>query len=416
MWAKLKLQYIWTMQKIKNPLTFIFITVLIDCIGIRIAYPVAATIVSEVGHMSVNEAVKYSGWMMAMYAVMQLIFSPILGGLSDKYGRRPVLLLSLLGLGINYLFLANATSLTMLFAGRIIAGICGASFTTGFAYVADISAPEKRAQNFGLIGTAFGLGFIIGPLLGGVFSEFGTRVPFIAAAVLSLLNLLYGFFVLPESLLASNRRNFNLSRANPLGAFYQLRANGNIKLSLFALFFIFLAVQVMPAVWPFYTKYLFHWTDLEIGYSLAFVGLMVALVKSGLIKLAQKVVGPYGSVYYGLFFYFLGLSLFTFVNQAWMIYAIMPFYCLGGVASPSLQGIISSKVTASEQGELQGAITSIMSLSNILAPILMSNLFYLFTKESDIPKFPGAPFALSALFIAFSFYLCKKNFKKEEYS
>ena len=397
------------MQKIRNPLTFIFITVLIDCIGIRIAYPVAATIVSEVGHMSVNEAIKYSGWMMAIYAVMQLFFSPILGGLSDKYGRRPILLLSLLGLGINYLFLANASSLNMLFAGRIIAGICGASFTTGFAYVADISPPDKRAQNFGIIGTAFGLGFIIGPLLGGFFSEFGTRVPFVAAAVLSLLNLLYGFFVLPESLMLQDRRSFNLKRANPFGAFQQLKNNRNIRFSLFALFFIFLAVQVMPAVWPFYTKYLFHWSDLEIGYSLAFVGLLVALVKSGLIKWSQRVVLPFRSVYYGLFFYFLGLGLFTFVNEAWMIYAIMPFYCLGGIASPSLQGVISSKVTASEQGELQGIITSIMSLSNILSPLLMSNLFYFFTKESGL-HLPGAPFAFSAFFIVIAYLLCKKQF------
>ncbi len=401
------------MQKTKNPLVFVFITVLIDCIGIRIIYPVAASIVSEVSRVSVNEAVTYSGWMMAAYAIMQFIFSPILGALSDRFGRRPVLLISLMGLGIDYLFLALANTLPLLFLGRIIAGICGASLTTSFAYVADISPPEKRAQNFGIIGAAIGLGFIIGPFMGGMLSEFGTRVPFFASAVLALLNWLYGFFILPESLKIENRRKFNLKRANPFGAFIHLKKNKAIRMLLIALFFIFISGQVMPAIWPFYTKYLYKWSDLEIGYSLAFVGVMVAIVKGGLIRWTQKQFGPIGSVYIGLLFYMVGLSLFAYANQPWMVYAFTLVYCLGGVAPPSLQAIISGRMLPNEQGELQGIITSLISLSNILSHLIMTHLFYFFTKENAPIHFPGAAFAAAALFVLFAFVLSMMELKKK---
>ncbi|MBL0048825.1 MAG: TCR/Tet family MFS transporter [Bacteroidetes bacterium] len=402
------------MQRIKNPLTFIFITVLIDCIGIRIVYPVAATLISEVGHMDVNKAVTYSGWMMAAYAIMQFIFSPILGSLSDTFGRRPILLISLLGLGVNYIFLAIANTLTLLFIGRIIAGICGSSLTTAYAYVADKSPLEKRAQHFGVLGAAFGLGFIIGPFLGGVLSEWGTRVPFVAAAILSFLNFLYGFFILPESLPAESRRSFSFKRANPIGAFLKFRNHENAKPLLLSLFFLFLGVQVMPAIWPFYTKYVFHWSDLSIGYSLAFVGVMVAGVKSFLIKQAQLRLGEKKSVITGFVFYFVGMLVFSIANEAWMLYVILLFYCLGGIASPTLQAILCTKIPANEQGELQGVISSIMSLCNILSPLLMSNLFYFFTKQNTPIYFPGAPFLAAAvsiliaiLFFIFSF---KSNF------
>jgi DHA1 family tetracycline resistance protein-like MFS transporter len=401
------------MQKTKNPLVFVLITVFIDCIGIRIVFPVAASIVAEVSRVSVNEAVTYSGWMIASYAIMQFIFSPILGGLSDRFGRRPVLLLSLMGLGIDYLCLALANTLPLLFLGRIIAGICGASLTTSFAYIADISPPEKRARNFGMIGAAIGFGFIIGPFLGGVFSEFGTRVPFIAAACLSMINWLYGFFILPESLKKENRREFNLKRANPFGAFVQLKKNKNIRMLLIVMFFLFLAGQVMPAIWPFYTKYLYRWSDLKIGYSLAFVGIMVALVKGGLITWTQKKFGPIRSVYIGLVFNMVGLSLFAFANKSWMVYAFTLVYCLGGIAPPSLQGIISGRMPANEQGELQGMITSIMSLSNILSPLIMSHLFYFFTKENAPVHFPGASFAAGAIIIFLGFLLCVRELKKK---
>ncbi len=399
-------------MKAKNPLTFIFITVLIDCIGIGIIFPVAASIVTEVSHVSINQAVTYSGWMMASYAIMQFFFSPVLGGLSDRFGRRPVLLLSLMGLGIDYLFLATANSLPLLFLGRIIAGVCGASFTTSFAYIADVSEPEKRAQNFGMMGAAFGLGFIIGPFIGGMFSEFGTRAPFIVAACLSLLNCLYGFFILPESLKPENRRAFDIKRANPFGAFVQWKKNKATRMLLVVMFFLYLAGQVMPATWPFYTKYLYAWTDKEIGYSLAFVGVMVAMVQGGLIKWSQKKFGPANSVYVGVFFYMAGLILFAFASQSWMVYAFTLVYCLGGIAPPSLQGIISGRIPGNEQGELQGMMTALMSLSTILSPLIMTNLFYFFTKEGAPIHFPGASFAAAAIIVFIGMLICIRELRK----
>lgn len=401
------------MHRSKNGLVFILITVLIDCIGIRIIYPVIASIVSEVSQVSINKAIIYSGWMMASYALMQFIFSPILGGLSDRYGRRPILLLSLLGLGIDYLFLAVATSLPFLFIGRIIAGICGASFTTSFAYVADISKPQDRAQNFGMIGAAMGLGFIIGPFIGGLLSEYGTRIPFVAAACLSLLNLLYGFFILPESLQPENRRAFSMKRANLFAGFVKIKKNESLFLLIILLFIIFIAGQVMPSIWPFYTKYLFKWSDLETGYSLAYVGVLIAIVKIGLIKWTQRKLGPIHSIYVGLFFYVAGLSLFAFATQPWMIYVFAPIYCLGGIASPSIQGIISGQMMGNEQGELQGIIISLLSLANIFSPLIMTNLFYFFTKPNAVIHFPGISFIAAALIIFVGFLWCRKGLRNK---
>ena len=400
------------MLKAKNPFIFIFITILIDCTGIGIIFPIAASIVTEVSHVSVNEAVTYSGWMMTTYAVMLFIFSPVLGGISDRFGRRPVLLISLFGLGVDYLFLSVANTLPLLFIGRSIAGICGASFSTGFAYVADISPPEKRAQNFGMMGAAFGLGFIIGPFLGGMFSEFGTRAPFIAAACLSLLNWLYGFFILPESLKPENRRTFDIKRANPFGAFVQLRKNKSVRILIVCMFMLYLAGQVMPAIWPFYTKFLYKWSDKEIGYSLAFVGVMISVVQGGLIKWAQKKFGAHRTVYIGLAMYIIGLILFAFASESWMVYVFTLVYCLGGVAPPSLQGIISGRIPPNEQGELQGMMTALTSLSTILSPLIMCNLFYFFTSEKTPVHFPGASFAAAAIIIFLGAALCVRELRK----
>jgi len=386
-------------MKARNPILFVFITVLIDCIGIGIIFPVAATIVTEVAHVEVNQATTISGLMMTSYALMQFLFSPLLGGISDRFGRRPVLLLSLLGLGIDYVFLTFADTLTLLFIGRIIAGVCGASFTTAFAAIADVSEPEKRAQNFGLIGAAFGFGFIIGPVLGGIFSEYGSRAPFVAAAILSLLNFMYGYFILPETLKPENRRAFNIKRANPFGAFLQLKKSKHIRTLIIGMFMLYLAGQVMPAIWPFYTKFMYHWTDRQIGYSLGFVGVMVSIVQGGLIKFSQQKFGSEKAIYIGLLMYFAGLVLFAFANQAWMMYAFTFVYALGGIAPPSIQGIISGRVAANEQGELQGMITALNSVSTILSPLIMTNLFYQFTKPNGLIYFPGAAFAAAALLI-----------------
>lgn len=400
------------MKKPHNPIIFIFITVLIDCIGIGIIFPVIASLIKEVCNVPVNQATTYSGYMMATYAVMQFVFSPVLGGLSDRFGRRPILLLSLFGLGCDYIFLSMANTLFLLFAGRIIAGICGASFTTSFAYIADVSPPEKRAQNFGMMGAAFGFGFIIGPILGGLLSGMGTRAPFVAAAILSLLNWLYGYFILPESLKPENRRAFDIKRANPFGAFIQLRKSKHIRTLVVGMFLLYLAGQVMPATWPFYTKFLFNWSDKEIGYSLAFVGVMVAIVQGGLIGKAKEWFGANKAVYIGLTLYCAGLTLFAFANQSWMLYAFTFVYCLGGIAPPVIQGIISSRVAANEQGELQGMMTALTSVSTILSPLLMTNLFYYFTKAGNPFYFPGASFAAAAILIFLGGLMCVRGLKQ----
>ena len=395
------------MKSRKKSLLFVFITVFIDCMGMRIVFPGMASLITQVSGVNVNDAIIYSGWLMVSYALMQFVFSPVLGALSDVYGRRPILLLSLFGLGLDYLFLSVANTLPLLFAGRIIAGICGSSLTTGFAYVADITKPEERAQSFGLISAAVGLGFIIGPFLGGLFSEFGIRIPFVVAAILSLVNLLYGFFILPESLASQNRAKFNLSRLNPFRSFIFFKEQTTLQPLLISLFFVYLSAQALPSIWPFYTKYLYKWSDLEIGYSLTFVGLLVAIVKSGLIKWSQNKFGSVNSVHIGLIFSILGLGLFAFANQPWMVYVFALVYCMGGIATPSLQGIISNKMASNQQGELQGVITSFVSLANILSPILMTHIFSFCTKNQNF-QFPGIPFIVSAVIIFFSFLLFAK--------
>ncbi|MCC6253079.1 MAG: TCR/Tet family MFS transporter [Bacteroidia bacterium] len=396
-------------MSVRNPIPFIFITVLIDCIGIGIIIPVIATIISEIGQVPVNKATTYSGIMMTGYALMQFAFSPLLGSLSDRFGRRPVLLLSLFGLGVNYLFLTFAHTLALFFLGRVIAGICGASFSTAFACIADVSPPEKRAQNFGLVGAAFGLGFIIGPVLGGLFSEFGSRAPFALAAVLSFINCIYGYFILPETLKPDNRRPFNIKDANPFRTFIQLRNNKNIQPLVISMFLLYMAAQVMPSIWAFYTKFLYQWSDIEIGYSMGFVGIMITIVQGGLIRFSQKKLGTSKSIYFGLFMYVLGLALFSFANKAWMMYAYTFIYSLGGIAPPTIQALISSQVSPKEQGNLQGMLTSLNSLTSILSPLIMTNLFYQFTKNTQGIYFPGVSFAAAAIFVIIGIWYARKG-------
>ncbi|MBX7093610.1 MAG: TCR/Tet family MFS transporter [Flavobacteriales bacterium] len=382
-----------------RPVFFIFLTVLIDSIGIGIIFPVSATIVSEVTGQPIENAATEGGMLMFTYALMQFIFAPVLGGLSDRYGRRPVLLLSLFGLGLDYLILFYAPTYTWLIIGRLIAGMCGGSFTTAFAYIADITPAEKRAQSFGIMGAAFGLGFIIGPFIGGLFSDISSRAPFMAAAVLSLLNFLYGLFILPESLVKENRRSFDIKRANPFGAFVHLNKMKSVRVLVLVMFMLYLAGQVMPVIWTFYTKYLFTWTDKQVGYSLAFVGLMVAIVQGGLIRIAQQKLGQIPSVLIGFILYFSGLMLFAFANQEWMMYAFTAVYALGGIGPPTIQSLISSQIPANEQGEIQGVLTSLTSLATILSPLLMSGLFTAFTGKDAIYEFPGVSFFASAIII-----------------
>ncbi|ASU34971.1 TCR/Tet family MFS transporter [Mucilaginibacter xinganensis] len=393
-------------------LGFIFATLLIDVIGLGIIIPVIPKLIEHLIHGDVSDASGYAGWLTAAYAGMQFIFAPLIGNLSDKFGRRPVLLCSLLGFSVDYLFSAFAPTIAWLFVGRIIAGITGASFTTANAYIADISEPEKRAANFGLVGVAFGLGFIIGPVLGGILGKYDVHYPFIAAALLAFLNAVYGFFILPESLSVENRRPLDLKRANPFGTVIQLKKYKSVIGLALSLFLIYIAAQAVQSVWTFYTIKKFSWNEDMVGYSLGFVGLMVAVVQGGLIRIILPKLGTERSIWVGLLLYAAGMALFAFAGKGWMMFAILVPYCLGGIAGPAIQGYMSNSVPANEQGELQGGLTSLISISSIFGPLLMTEVFYYFTKPNPFFQFPGAPFAIGAILMLLSAVFAIRSFKK----
>ena len=397
--------------KRNNALIFVFITVLIDVIGLGIIIPVVPKLISQLTGEGLSEASRYGGWLTFSYAIMQFICSPILGGLSDRFGRRPVLLFSLLGLGIDYIFHAMAPTIAWLFVGRLIAGVMGASFTTATAYIADVSTPEKRAQNFGLIGVAFGLGFILGPVIGGQFATISVRAPFYAASVFTLVNFIYGYFVLPESLLPENRRKFEWKRANPVGSLKHLGKYPVVSGLVASLVLVYLAAHAVQSNWSYFTMFRFKWTEAEVGYSLGFVGLLIAIVQGGLIRVVIPKLGQKRSVYLGMILYSLGLLLFAFASKSWMMYAFLIPYCLGGIAGPAIQGIISSQVPPNEQGELQGALTSLISITSILGPLIMNNLFATFTSAHAPVYFPGVSFLTGAVFTLLSTVLAMRSLK-----
>jgi MFS transporter, DHA1 family, tetracycline resistance protein len=399
----------------KAAIGFIFLTLLIDVTGLGLIIPVIPSLIEEMVHGGVSEASRWGGWLTFAYAIMQFLFAPVMGALSDKYGRRPILLLSLLGFGIDYLFVSLATNIAWFFVGRIIAGITGASFTTAAAYIADISTDKNRAQNFGMIGAAFGLGFIFGPTIGGLLGEFGNRVPFVVAAGLSLLNALYGYFVLPESLPKKNRRKFEWKRANPLGSLLHLKKFPGIGGLIISLILVYIAGHAVQSNWTFFTIEKFGWSTKLIGISLGMFGLLIALVQAGLIRIVTPKIGNEKSVYIGLAFYTIGMVLFAFATQTWLMFAFMVPYCLGGIAGPALQAIISGHVPANEQGELQGALTSLMSATSIVGPPLMTNLFAYFTQPTAPVQFAGAPFLLGAILFLVSTFIAYYTLKHDNY-
>jgi len=392
-----------------NSLIFIFITILVDVIGLGIIIPVVPKLIEDLTGEGLSQASKYGGWLVFSFAAMQFFFSPIMGGLSDRFGRRPILLFSLLGLGVDYVFHAFAPTLFWLFVGRLIAGIFGASFTTATAYIADISSPERRAQNFGLIGAAFGLGFIIGPVIGGLAgAEFGPRAPFLVAAGLSLLNVIYGFFVLPESLPVEKRRAFDWQRANPIGSLKQLKKYPVVSGLVVSLVLIYLSAHAVQSNWAYYTMFKFGWDEAMVGYSLAMVGLMVAIVQGGLIRVAIPKLGASRAVYIGIAFNAIGLICFGMASMGWMMFVFLVPYCLGGISGPALQGIISAQVPADEQGELQGALTSLASLTSIVGPVMMNSIFAYFSSDEAPIYLPGASFYLASIFTVVSLFFAYK--------
>lgn len=399
-------------KKRSAALVFIFITVLIDVIGIGIIIPIIPVLIQELTGGTISQSSSYAALLVLAYSSMQFLFSPVIGGLSDQFGRRPVLLISLFGFGIDYIFLALAPTIGWLFVGRIISGITGASFSTASAYIADVSPPEKRAQNFGLIGAAFGLGFIIGPTLGGLLGEYGSRIPFWVSAGLSLINWLYGYFVLPESLAPEKRRKFDIKRANPIGSLLSLKKYPMIVALVASLFLVTVGGFAVQGTWTFYTMEKFIWSEWQVGLSLGFVGLMVAIVQGGLIRIIIPKLGQERALFFGLIITSVGLMAFGLASAPWMMYAIMIPFALGGLAGPAFQGIISSQVSDKEQGELQGALTSLNSVAAIIGQPLMLWLFRSFTAKDTSYYFPGAPFVLGSVLTVISIFLTMRVLAK----
>ena len=406
------------MKKNKNQaaLGFIFITMLIDVIGWGIIIPVIPGLIEELIQGDISEAAKVGGWITFAYAITQFVFAPLIGNLSDQFGRRPIILISLLGFTVDYILLALAPSITWLFIGRIIAGITGASITTASAYIADISTIENRAKNFGMIGAAFGLGFIIGPVIGGLLGQYGARVPFYAAAALCFLNFLYGYFILPESLPKEKRSVLNLKKANPIGSFLHLKKYPKLIGLASSMFLLYVASHAIQSNWSFFTMYKFNWDEKMVGISLGVIGLLVALVQGVLIRWVNPWLGNEKSIYAGFFLYSLGMLLFTFANQSWMMFIFLIPYCLGGIAGPALQAVISIQVPETEQGKIQGTLTSLMSASAIVGPPLMTGIFYYFTKEQTPFEFAGAPFLLASILMTISALMAYYSFRKDSLS
>jgi DHA1 family tetracycline resistance protein-like MFS transporter len=389
----------------KHALVFVVVTVLIDIIGFGLILPVLPRLLVELTGDTVNQAAIDGGWLAFVYAVMQFVCAPLLGNLSDRYGRRPVLLFAVGALGIDYIVMGFAPTLAWLFLGRTIAGIAGASFTPAYAYVADVSPPEKRAQSFGLISAAFGVGFILGPALGGLLGQLGTRTPFFAAAALSLVNLVYGTFVLPESLPPEARRPFEWRRANPLGTLLQMRKHPVVLGLLGALFLWMVAHQVMPSTWTFYTKFRFGWSEAMIGASLAAAGVVMAVSQATLMRVLVPRLGERRTALTGIAVASVGYFGYGIASASWMMFAWLATWFLGALVMPSTNALMSHRVEKSAQGELQGAVASLFGLSSIVGPPLMTQLFGRFSALDAPLHLPGAAFFASTLLAWTSFAL-----------
>lgn len=378
---------------------FILLTVLIDAMGIGLMIPVLPDLLLEVRGGSLGNAALWGGILATAFAVMQFLCGPVLGGLSDRFGRKPVLLVSLVVMAADYLVMALAGSIWLLLAGRIVGGITAATQATANAYMADISAPEDRSANFGLIGAAFGFGFVLGPIIGGLLAEFGTRAPFYAAAALAGFNALFGFLVLRETVTDEIRRPFSWRRSNPLGTLRHLRTLSGLA-PLLTVFFIYqVAFAVYPAVWSYFGKARFGWEPATIGLSLALFGIMLAIVQGGLIRPVLRLLGERGTVIYGHVFDICAFLVLAFVTSGTLALIFTPLAALAAVITPALQGIMSKAVGADGQGELQGALTSLSSLAMIVSPLAMTATFATFTAPGAPIYLPGAPFLLSAVLI-----------------
>ena len=398
----------------KSTLIFVLIVVVIDTAGFGLIFPVLPQLLTNLLQSDISTAAKYGGWLSFAYAIMQFVFAPVLGNLSDQYGRRPVLLSSLFGFSIDCIFLAFAPSILWLFVGRTIAGITGASYSVASACVADFSTDDNRTKNFGLINAGFGLGFIIGPIIGGTLGQFGTHTPFIVAAILSFINFIFGYYFFPESLKANNRRKFDWKRANPFGSLRHLKKYPIVSGLVVSYFLINIGSHAVQSNWTYYTMLKFNWDEKMVGISLGVAGVLVSLVQGGLIRWTSPKLGNEKSIYIGLALYTIGMFLFSIASEGWMMFVILIPYCIAGIAGPALRAIISNHFSPSEQGEVQGTIASLMSAATIIGPPMMSTVFYFFTHSEAPFIFPGAPFVLGGVLMFVSTIIAYLSFKKRD--
>lgn len=380
-------------------LGFIIVVVFIDAISFGIILPVMPSLIMSLSDVGLFEAARIGGYLMFTYAVMQFFAAPILGNLGDRFGRRPILLFSLTALGLDYLLMGFAPSLLWLFLARMVAGVASSTFSIAYAYVTDITPEEKRAQRFGMVGAAFGGGFVFGPVIGGLLAEFGERVPFFVAAGLALLNVCYGYFVLGESLAEENRRPFQFVRANPVGAVMQLRKYPVVIGLAFAYFLYMIGHLSLPSTWTYYTIEKFAWSEREIGISLGFAGIFMILVQAFLIRWAIPALGAYRAGILGMVAIVIGFSGYAFAAEGWQLYPWLALAAISGFVTPAFQSIMTSQIPANAQGELQGALSSVNSLTTIIGPLIMTQLFAIFTGPEAPIYFPGISF-LAAAFLS----------------
>ncbi len=383
----------------KATFIFIVITVTLDFLAFGIIAPVLPNLIIQFEGGNMAKAAAITGYFGFAWNLMQFLFLPVLGAWSDRFGRRPVILISCLGLGLDYIFMALAPSLKWLFVGRLISGITASNVSTAFAYITDVTAPEERAKKFGLLGAAFGLGFVVGPAVGGLLGQYNLRAPFWAAAVLSLANFLYGLLVLPESLPKEKRAKSAWHMANPLGSLALLRSHPELAgLSLVVLLY-YLAHQALQNVFVLYTEYRYAWNTRSVGISLAVVGVCAMIVSGGLVGPYVKKFGERRSLVSGLFYGALGFAGFALAWRGWAVLASIPFIALWGVAGPAMQSLMSRRVDASSQGKLQGAVNSLRALTGMVGPLLFTQVFSAAISPTARLHLPGAPYYLASVLL-----------------
>ncbi len=394
------------MNKKTASVRFIFATIFLDALGIGLLIPVLPDVIRRF-NSDAQFVSEYFGYFVAVYALMQFVASPVLGSLSDRFGRRAILLVSLLGAGLDYLLMAFAPNLGILFLGRIISGLTGASMTVASSYMADISDDANRSANFGMIGAGWGLGFICGPLLGGILGDISPIMPFLGAAALNLLNFVFGYFVLPESLPENRRRQVEIKKMNPLVSVVKVLKPSPILVLIWIYILLFLGGQSHPSIWTLYTELKFGWTPREVGFSLAFVGLVMGASQGGLTRVVIPRLGEPRSLLLGIFTYMVGFALFGLADKGWMMYAIVAIFSISGVAMPALQSLIAKRIPSNEQGELQGTLVGLASLTAIIGPLFYTKIFSYFTSAEAPFQFAGAPYigAAAVCSVALILYL-----------